>query len=77
MRSHSFSFQLSERMNREQQQVGIHAEMGNIGKALQTVQVEGTRLQVAVGFLVRPVAIPNTSFSRWELLSQRPVQQQG
>ncbi len=36
---------------------GIHTEMGNIGKALQTVQVEGTRLQTEVGFLVRRVAI--------------------
>ncbi len=36
---------------------GIHTEMGNIGKALQTVQVEGTRLQKEVGILVRRVAI--------------------
>jgi len=36
---------------------GIHTEMGNIGKALQTVQVEGTRLQREVGLLVRRVAI--------------------
>ena len=36
---------------------GIHTEMGNIGKALQTVQVEGTRLQNEVGLLVRRVAI--------------------
>jgi len=36
---------------------GIHTEMGNIGKALQTVQVEGTRLQTEVGLLVRRVAI--------------------
>ena len=36
---------------------GIHTEMGNIGKALQTVQVEGTRLQQEVGRLVRRVAI--------------------
>ena len=36
---------------------GIHTEMGNIGKALQTVQVEGTRLQKEVGRLVRRVAI--------------------
>ncbi len=35
---------------------GIHTEMGNIGKALQTVQVEGTRLQQEVGRLVRWVA---------------------
>ena len=28
---------------------GIHTEMGNIGKALQTVQIEGTRLQKEVG----------------------------
>ncbi len=31
--------------------------MGNIGKALQTVQVEATRLQTEVGLLVRRVAI--------------------
>ena len=36
---------------------GIHTEMGNIGKALQTVPVEGTRLQTEVGLLVRRVAI--------------------
>ena len=36
---------------------GIHTEMGKIGKALQTVQVEGTRLQKEVGRLVRRVAI--------------------
>jgi Ca2+-transporting ATPase len=36
---------------------GIHTEMGNIGKALQTVQVEGTRLQKEVGLLVRRVAV--------------------
>lgn len=36
---------------------GIHTEMGNIGKALQTVQMEGTRLQKEVGLLVRRVAI--------------------
>ena len=36
---------------------GIHTEMGNIGKALQTVQIEGTRLQTEVGLLVRRVAI--------------------
>ena len=36
---------------------GIHTEMGNIGKALQTVQIEGTRLQQEVGRLVRRVAI--------------------
>jgi P-type Ca2+ transporter type 2C len=36
---------------------GINTEMGNIGKALQTVQVEGTRLQTEVGLLVRRVAI--------------------
>jgi len=36
---------------------GVHTEMGNIGKALQTVQVEGTRLQREVGRLVRRVAI--------------------
>lgn len=36
---------------------GIHTEMGHIGKALQTVQVEGTRLQTEVGLLVRRVAI--------------------
>ena len=37
---------------------GIHTEIDNIGKALQTVQVEGTRLQKEVGRLVRRVAIP-------------------
>ncbi len=31
--------------------------MGNIGKALQTVQIEGTRLQTEVGLIVRRVAI--------------------
>ena len=36
---------------------GIHMEMGSIGKALQTVQMEGTRLQKEVGQLVRRVAI--------------------
>ena len=36
---------------------GIHTEMGDIGKALQTVQIEGTRLQNEVGLLVRRVAI--------------------
>ncbi len=36
---------------------GIQTEMGNIGKALQTVQAEGTRLQTEVGLLVRRVAI--------------------
>ncbi len=36
---------------------GIHTEMGDIGKALQTVKVEGTRLQKEVGRLVRRVAI--------------------
>ncbi|MEI8375265.1 MAG: cation-translocating P-type ATPase [Planctomycetota bacterium] len=36
---------------------GIHTEMGNIGKALQTVTVEGTRLQGEVGLLVQRVAI--------------------
>ena len=36
---------------------GIHTEMGNIGKALQSVQVEGTRLQTEVALLVRRVAI--------------------
>lgn len=37
--------------------IGIHTEMGKIGKALQTVQVEGTRLQKEIGRLVRNVAI--------------------
>lgn len=37
--------------------VGLQTEMGKIGKALQTVQVEGTRLQQEVGLLVRRVAI--------------------
>jgi P-type Ca2+ transporter type 2C len=36
---------------------GIHTEMGKIGKALQTVQLEGTQLQVEVGRLVRWVAV--------------------
>lgn len=36
---------------------GIQTEMGNIGKALQTVQVEGTRLQQEVGRLVRYIAL--------------------
>ena len=36
---------------------GVHTEMGNIGKALQTVQVERTRLQQEVAQLVRRVAI--------------------
>lgn len=36
---------------------GIHTEMGNIGKALQTVQTEDTRLQQEVGRLVRRVAV--------------------
>ena len=36
---------------------GIHTEMGKIGKALQTVQLEGTQLQAEVGRLVRRVAI--------------------
>ena len=36
---------------------GIHTEMGNIGKALQTVQLESTQLQLEVGRLVRRVAV--------------------
>jgi Ca2+-transporting ATPase len=36
---------------------GIQTEMGKIGKALQTVQIEGTKLQAEVGRLVRLVAI--------------------
>jgi len=36
---------------------GIHTEMGNIGKALQTVQIEGTQLQQEVGRLVKRIAI--------------------
>lgn len=36
---------------------GSHTEMGKIGKALQTVEVEGTRLQREVGRLVRRVAV--------------------
>src|SRR5262249_50935678 len=36
---------------------GIQTEMGKIGKALQTVEVEGTRLQREVGRLVRRVAV--------------------
>lgn len=37
--------------------IGLQTEMGKIGKALQTVPVEGTRLQQEVGLLVRRVAI--------------------
>lgn len=36
---------------------GLRSEMGKIGKALQTVQVESTRLQQEVGRLVRRIAI--------------------
>jgi len=36
---------------------GIYTEMGNIGKALQTVQLEGTQLQQEVGLVVRRVAV--------------------
>jgi Ca2+-transporting ATPase len=36
---------------------GTRTEMGNIGKALQSVEVEGTKLQKEVGLLVRRVAI--------------------
>ena len=36
---------------------GLHTEMGNIGKALQAVPVEGTRLQKEVGQLVQRIAI--------------------
>lgn len=36
---------------------GIQTEMGNIGKALQTVELEGTQLQREVGQLVRRVAV--------------------
>ena len=36
---------------------GIHTEMGKIGKALQTVQIEGTLLQREIGRLVRRLAI--------------------
>ena len=36
---------------------GLHTEMGSIGKALQTVPVEGTRLQKEVGQLVQRIAI--------------------
>ncbi len=36
---------------------GIHTEMGNIGKALLSVPVEGTKLQREVGVLVRRVAM--------------------
>jgi Ca2+-transporting ATPase len=39
----------------------IDTEMGKIGRALQTVQVEGTRLQREVGRLVRRVAILGAS----------------
>ena len=37
--------------------IGLSSEMGKIGKALQTVEIEGTRLQQEVGQLVRRVAI--------------------
>ena len=40
---------------------GIQTEMGKIGKALQTVQIEGTKLQAEVGRLVRLVAIVGLS----------------
>jgi Ca2+-transporting ATPase len=36
---------------------GVHTEMGNIGKALESVQVEGTRLQQEVRRLVRRVSL--------------------
>ena len=36
---------------------GIHTEMGNIGKALETVELEATPLQKEVGRLVRRVAM--------------------
>ena len=36
---------------------GLHTEMGSIGKALQTVPVEGTRLQKEVGQLVQRIAL--------------------
>lgn len=39
------------------QRIGIHTEMGRIGRALQGVEIEGTRLQAEVGRLVRRVAI--------------------
>ena len=45
---------------------GIHTEMGNIGKALQTVQLEGTRLQREIGRLVRALAVVGlASASSW------------
>lgn len=37
--------------------IGIHTEMGKIGKALQIIQVEGTKLQNEIGRLVRNLAI--------------------
>jgi Ca2+-transporting ATPase len=40
---------------------GLHTEMGRVGKALQTVEVEGTRLQREVGRLVRRVAVVGLS----------------
>ena len=39
------------------QATGVHTEMGKIGKALQTVQLEGTPLQREVGRLVRRIAV--------------------
>ncbi len=36
---------------------GLHTEMGSIGKALQTVPAEGTRLQKEVGQLVQRIAL--------------------
>lgn len=35
---------------------GLHTEMGKIGKALQTIETTGTKLQKEVGLLVRRVA---------------------
>ncbi len=42
-------------------ETGIHTEMGNIGRALQTVQVEETGLQKEIGVLVRRVAAVGAS----------------
>ena len=39
------------------QSTGTQTEMGKIGKALQTIEVEGTKLQKEVALLVRRVAI--------------------
>lgn len=40
---------------------GIRTEMGKIGRSLQTVQAEGSRLQTEVGHLVRQLAVLGVS----------------